>query len=51
MRKKVIEMWYEDEQEKRGYAETGLFLTLEDGSIIRHQSTDPIEPFGKQKDG
>lgn len=44
-RQLIINFWYDPESIEPGSSATGLFLKLEDGTILRHQSTDPIMPF------
>lgn len=47
--KKVVNIYYTSEtKEVGGHYSTGLILELEDGTKLRHQSTDPVmtfEPF------
>lgn len=46
--KKVKQVWYSDSTEGvGGHYSTGLILELEDGTFVRHQSTDPVMPFEK----
>jgi len=42
---KVKEMFYL--RGDNGYCGTGLYIVLENGDILKHQSTDSIMPFEK----
>lgn len=48
-KQKVINIWYINlNEEVGGNYSTGLIIELKDGTMLRHQSTDPImtfEPF------
>lgn len=41
---KVTSLWYVEESNEAS-AETGLYLRLADGRVLRHQSMDVIMPF------
>jgi hypothetical protein len=45
--KKVKNIFIATEKEVGGSCSTGLVLELEDGTLLRHQSTDPIMAFEK----
>lgn len=46
-----IEALYYVEESDEASSETGLYLKLDDGRVLRHQSTDYIVPFEEPKNG
>lgn len=47
---KVTSLWYVEES-KEASSETGLYLRLSDGRVLRHQSMDVIMPFEQPAPG
>ena len=46
---KVTSLYYVEESNEAS-TETGLYLMLEDGRVLRHQSMDVIMPFEQPKE-
>lgn len=42
-KRRVVEIYYDTG--KAVDSATGMYFVLEDGTVLRHQSTDPIMPF------
>ena len=44
-KKKVVEIYYEKPVGEKGHYETGMYFVLEDGAVLRQQTTDMIMPY------